>query len=310
MNITFRQLEVFLAVFRSGSFTAAANKLHVTQSAASKMIAELESQLGLPLFERTTRRVIPSSAATEFYRFALDVTATMETAKRSVQELITLERGKVSVAASPLMLYGFLSSVIAGYRRRFPGIDFEIFEYSTDETIESVMSGTVDFGFCATDTRLPDIQSSVILENAMHAIVGREHVLARRKRVRLKELVPYNYISLRGSYSIRRSLDQVFASTGIGYESHIEVGTLTAALGFVKEGAGFLIAPGYTAAIASQWGMQTLEIVDLASFRHRVSLIRRCAQRLSVSARSFQSHLQQSFPLLQSCCSAARAATA
>lgn len=299
MNITFRQLEVFLAVFRCGSFTEAANKLHVTQSAASKMIAELESQLGLPLFERTTRRVIPSSAATEFYHFALDVTATMETAKRSVQELITLERGKVSVAASPLMLYGFLSPVIAGYRQRYPGIDFEIFEYSTDETMDSVMAGSVDFGFCATDTGLPEIQRSVILEDAMHAIVSREHALARREKVGLRELVPYNYISLRGSYSIRRSLDQVFASTGIGYESHIEVGTLTAALGLVKEGAGFLIAPAYTAAIAGQWGMQVLDIVDLAPLRHRVSLIRRNAQRLSVSARSFLGHLQQSFPLLQ-----------
>ncbi|GAB2484185.1 LysR family transcriptional regulator [Comamonas humi] len=298
MNITFRQLEVFLAVFRSGSFTEAANKLHVTQSAASKMIAELESQLGLPLFERTTRRVVPSTAATEFYHFALDVTATMETAKRSVQELITLERGKVSIAASPLMLYGFLSPVIAGYRRRYPGIDFEIFEYSTDETIDSVMAGTVDFGFCAADAGLPDIQRSVILEDAMHAIVHREHALAGRQQVRLAELVPYNYISLRGSYSIRRSLDQIFASTGIAYESHLEVGTLTAALGLVKEGAGFLIAPGYTAAIAGQWGMQALDIEDLAPFRHKVSLIRRNAQRLSVSARSFLAHLQQSFSLL------------
>lgn len=299
MNITLRQLEVFLAVFRCGSFTDAANKLHVTQSAASKMIAELESQLGLPLFERTTRRVIPSSAATEFYHFALDVTATMETAKRSVQELITLERGKVSVAASPLMLYGFLSPVIAGYRHRYPGIDFEIFEYSTDETVDSVMSGAVDFGFCAVDSVLPDLQRSVILEDAMHAIVGPGHALARRKRVRLGELAPYNYISLRGSYSIRRSLDQIFASTGISYDSHVEVGTLTAALGLAKEGVGFLIAPGYTAAIASQWGMRALDIVDLAPFRHRVSLIRRNAQRLSVSARSFLAHLQQSFPLME-----------
>lgn len=298
MNITFRQLQVFLAVFRSGSFTEAANKLHVTQSAASKMIAELEGQLGLPLFERTTRRVIPSSAANEFYHFALDVTATMETAKRSVQELITLERGKVSVAASPLMLYGFLAPVIAGFRQQFPGIDFEIFEYSTDETIDSVMSGTVDFGFCATDTSLPDIQRTVILEDSMHAIVHQAHALARHKRVYLRELQPYNSIALRGSYSIRRSLDQIFANTGIAYDSHIEVGTLTAALGLVKEGVGFLIAPGYTAEIAIQWGMRSLDIVDLASFRHKVSLIRRNTQRLSVAARGFLTHLQQSFASL------------
>ena len=299
MNISFRQLQVFLAVYEAGSFTVAANGLHISQSAASKMVAELENQLGMPLFERTTRTVVPNDAAREFFEFAQDVTATMATAKRSITELITLERGKVSVAASPLMHYGLLAGPIASYRQRYPGIDFEIHECSTDETLDRVRSGVVDIGFCATDSEISGLEATVAIEDAMYAIVDDAHPLARRRSIRAAELLPYNYISLRDSYSIRRTLDQIFARTPLRFENHIEVGSLTAALGFARQGAGFLIVPGYAADIAQQWGMRRIAISDLASFRHRISLIRRRTTRLSVAARHWLAVLPQSFPLLK-----------
>jgi len=299
MNISFRQLQVFLAVYEAGSFTAAAHGLHISQSAASKMVAELENQLGMTLFERTTRTVLPNDAAREFFGFALDVTATMATAKRSVTELISLERGKVSVAASPLMHYGLLARPIAHYRHRYPGIDFEVHECSTDETLERVRSGVVDIGFCATDTEVPGLETTVAIEDAMYAVVDSAHPLARRRSVRAAELLPYNYISLRDSYSIRRTLDRIFARTGLRFENHIEVGSLTAALGFAREGAGFLIAPGYAADIAQQWGMRRLKVPDLAGFSHRISLVRRSTTRLSVAARHWLAALPEAFPLLK-----------
>lgn len=299
MNISFRQLQVFLAVYEAGSFTVAANGLHISQSAASKMVAELENQLGMTLFERTTRTVVPNDAAREFFEFAQDVTATMATAKRSITELITLERGKVSVAASPLMHYGLLAGPIASYRQRYPGIDFEIHECSTDETLDRVRSGVVDIGFCATDSEIsgprpPWRSRTRCMPSLTTRIRSRAGVPSGPR-----SCCPTTTSRCAISYSIRRTLDQIFARTPLRFENHIEVGSLTAALGFARQGAGFLIVPGYAADIAQQWGMRRIAISDLASFRHRISLIRRRTTRLSVAARHWLAVLPQSFPLLK-----------
>jgi DNA-binding transcriptional LysR family regulator len=287
MNITYRQLRVFLEVFETRSITTAANRQHITQSAASKVIAELEAQLGFDLFDRTTRRVEPNDAAKEFHAFAVDVVATMQAATRSVEELVALKRGRVSIAASPLMIYGLLSAPIAEYRSRFPGVQFELHELSTDETVESVRAGTVDFGLAAIDAELAGVSTTVVYRDRMHVVVNAKDALAARRSLRVADLAECHHISLRRFYSVRRTLDQLVAGKGVALPSAIEVGTLTSALGLVREGAGVLVAPGYVAAIAKEWGMQAISIVDLPDDVHQISLIQRRLARPTLAARQF-----------------------
>ncbi|MNM78741.1 HTH-type transcriptional regulator CynR [compost metagenome] len=287
MNITYRQLRVFLEVFETRSITAAANRQHITQSAASKVIAELEAQLGFDLFDRTTRRVEPTEAAREFHAFAVDVVATMQAATRSVEELVALKRGKVSIAASPLMVYGLLSAPIAEYRARFPGVRFELHELSTDEAVESVRAGTVDFGLASIDSELAGVSTSVIYRDSMHVIVNPRDPLSTRASLSLADLAECDHISLRRFYSVRRTLDQLVAGKGVNLPSGIEVGTLTSALGLVRQGAGVLVAPGYVAAIAQEWGMRSVDIDDLPDGVHQISLIQRRLARPTLAARQF-----------------------
>src|SRR5690606_8232749 len=188
---------------------------------------------------------------------------------------------------SPLMIYGLLAEVIADYRARHPGIHFELHELSTDQTVESVRAGTADFGLGAVDTRIPGIRTEVVLRDSMRVVVDPEHSLVRRRPRALKDLVGFNHISLRSFYSVRRSRDAVMASHGLAPASAIEVGTLTAALGLVRQGAGVLIVPGYAAAIAEQWGMRTLAIKQVSPTVHQISLIQRSLTRPSISTRRF-----------------------
>ncbi|WP_439686744.1 LysR family transcriptional regulator [Cupriavidus oxalaticus] len=287
MNITLRQLRLFLEVFETRSVTAAATRQSITQSAASKVLAELETQLGFALFDRTTRRVEPTDAAVEFHAFAVDVIATMQAATRSVEELAALKRGKVSIAASPLMIYGLLAGPITDYRKRFPGVRFELHELSTDETVECVRAGTVDFGLGAVDTELPGVASEVVYQGRMRAVVSTSSPLASRERLRLADLSHFNHITLRRFFSVRRTLDQLVADKGVSLPSGVEVGTLTSALGLVKQDGGILIAPSYVAKIAKEWGMHTIPIVDIPRDAHRISLIQRRLGRPTLATRKF-----------------------
>ncbi|WP_167354401.1 LysR family transcriptional regulator [Cupriavidus nantongensis] len=296
MNITLRQLRLFLAVFETQSITAAAARQNITQSAASKVIAELETQLGFALFDRTTRRVEPTDAAIEFHAFAVDVIATMQAATRSVEELAALKRGKVSIAASPLMIYGLLAAPITEYRKRFPGVRFELHELSTDETVASVRAGAVDFGLGAVEGELPGVASEVVYQGRMRAVVSKDSPLASRERIRLADLARFNHISLRRFFSVRRTLDQLVADKGVVLPSGVEVGTLTSALGLVKQGDSVLIAPSYAAKIAEEWGMRTIAIVDIPADAHRLSLIQRRLGRPTLATRKF---LQELIPRLK-----------
>ncbi|WP_420997178.1 LysR family transcriptional regulator [Cupriavidus sp. 30B13] len=294
MNITLRQLQVFLTLFESRSFTATAAQMHVTQSAVSKMVAELEAQLGFALFDRTSRRVEPNDAAREFRGYAEDIMASMQAATRSVVELSSLARGQISIAASPLMIYGLLAEPIARYRERYPGIRFELHELSTDEAVESVRAGRVDFGFGALDSEVPGVEEELVFRDRLLAVVPPGHALAAGKSgksVRWADLAQWQHISLRRLYSVRRTLDMVVEHEGVTLPSQIEAGTLTAALGLARAGAGIVVLPGYAAEIARGWGMAAVDIDSRPRQIHRVCLIRRKSARPSVAARSFLAEL-------------------
>lgn len=198
-----------------------------------------------------------------------------------------MKRGKVSIAASPLMIYGLLSGPISNYRVRFPGVQFELHELSTDETVASVRAGTVDFGLGAIDAELSGVSATPIYRDGMRVVLNARHPLAGRESLLLADLSECDYISLRRFYSVRRTLDQLVADKGVSLPGGIEVGSLTSALGLVRRGAGVLIAPGYVAAIAEEWGMRTIRIADLLDDVHHISLIQRPLARPTLAARQF-----------------------
>src|SRR5512146_1724896 len=102
MNITLRQLQAFVAVAGAGGFTGAAEHLHVAQSVVSILVKELEAELGIRLFDRTTRRVELTEAGREFQANAQRLIADLDHAVRQTQDLVERKRGRIAVAAPPL----------------------------------------------------------------------------------------------------------------------------------------------------------------------------------------------------------------
>jgi len=183
MNVTLRQLRVFCAVYERRSFTLAADDMHMTQSAVSKLCAELESELGLPLFERTTRRVVPCDGAAELYEYAQEVLNTMRIAGRRLSALRTLERGSISIAASPMMMHGLLSPVIDSYHQAYPEITFDLHELTTDESIDYVKTGKCDFGLVSVSELDPQLEAKVVCAEPLCLACTPTHPLAARKKV-------------------------------------------------------------------------------------------------------------------------------
>lgn len=297
MNITLKQLRVFCALYELRSFTAAARATFVTQSAVSKLCAELEAEVGQPLFERSTRSVTPCDGAADFYAYAQEILGTVRAAERSMQGLRSLERGRVGVATSPMMMAGLLGDVVAAYHRTYPAVQLDLFELNTDETLEHVRYGHADMGIVSLEPPQESLSMRVIYRDTMHAICAQDHPLARATSISWADVAAFDHIMLRNVYSVRRSLDRIAKARNLQLHCRIEVGMLVSALQLVSLGVGITVVPGYACGLARQLGLRVLNIEGANHHGHELSLIQRHNARLSLAATAFlemtESYLQQ-----------------
>ena len=146
MNINTRQLHAFVLVSQHGSFTKAAERMHITQAGLSALVRELESQLGVRLFERTTRRVTLTAEGRRFLPQARQVDQGLEAARREFESERAGQRRLLRVAASPSVATGMLPLVLKRHLAHYPEDCIELLDVSRSEVLPEVESGNADIG--------------------------------------------------------------------------------------------------------------------------------------------------------------------
>jgi len=190
MNISIRQIQAFLQVAALGSFTRAAEKLHTMQPALSQQVRDLEAELGIRLFDRTTRRVELTEGGAEFRNIAAKVIEDLEAAARNAHDLAERKRGRVVIAAPPLLAAAVVPKAIVGFREQYPGLSVRLIDARSDQIVELVRTGQVDCGigtfhageesirFHVARTR----QSDVVLRTASSTCQTKGRELERTRR--------------------------------------------------------------------------------------------------------------------------------
>ncbi|MDW5441969.1 LysR family transcriptional regulator [Polaromonas sp. SM01] len=283
MNLTIREFRVFRAVYELRSFSASAGTMHMTQSAVSKLCQEMEAKVGQRLFERSTRKVEPTLWADHLYGYACEILGTMDAAERTLRSLANLDMGEIDVAASPMMMHGLLTVPLQQLHARHPGIHTGLHELSTDATIDYVINGKADFGLVSMGQTHPGLQIEPLYDEAMYAVYGAEHPLARQTTISWEQVAVYPHISLHPAFSVRRTIDRVYQQKGLSYTSVIEAGTVLSVLGLLKAGLGVAVLPGYIMGFAADLGLLSHRLLA-ADCAHPISLIRRWNARTSPAA--------------------------
>lgn len=147
LDVTLRQLRAFVAVLECGSFSEAADAMHLSQAALSGLIKELESRLGVRLLDRNTRSVSASVVGAAFEPMVHRVLASLDDALESVTNLKELRRGLVRVAAPETLSCTLLPELIADYAKRYPGVDVRFEDVPIEQVLAGLHSGSVDIGF-------------------------------------------------------------------------------------------------------------------------------------------------------------------
>ncbi len=189
VDITLRQLQAFVAVLDRGSFSEAAASMHLSQAALSGLVKELESRLGVRLFNRSTRRVSVSEVGAAFEPQVRRVLATLDEALESVVNLRELHRGVVRVAAPETLSCTLLPQLIASYSTRFPGVDVRFEDVPIEEVISGLYSGSSDIGFGPAGVPVDDaIEVQPFFVDALWVALRRDDPLAGRSTVTWKAL--------------------------------------------------------------------------------------------------------------------------
>lgn len=176
-------LMIFRAVAESGSFTRAAQRLYISQPALSQQVGQLETELGVKLFDRLPRGVRLTSAGQILANHGARIAALDQQAQRQIQELQGLARGRLTLGASQTIGVYLMPEILGRFRREYPQIDLDL-EISNTEAIQQKLADDL-FDLALTEGFLeqPDLDASVFQQDNLVAIVPPEHPLLERKAV-------------------------------------------------------------------------------------------------------------------------------
>lgn len=286
MPITLHQMHAFVRVARHGSFTKAAGELHLTQSAASALVKELEAQLGLQLLDRTTRSVVMTSAGGEFRLRAERILGDVANAIADIKDLLDKRRGLVSIAASPLASATFLPGVIAAFLRIHPYVSVQLQDVLTEGIVEQVRNGTAELGIGTFQKSVSEVEVVTLFEDRLGVVMPVTGPLASERRLAWKDIAHLPQISLSQSSAFRPLVDNILASLGVVTRPRFEVGYMGTAVALVEAGLGISILPERAASLARShaacWRPLRNPVVTQPS-----TLVTRAGRSLSPGARAF-----------------------
>ena len=244
-----RQLEYFVAVAHERSFTLAARRLHVVQSAVSAAIASLEKDLKVTLFERSAQRVVLTEAGTALLPEALAVMDAVQGARDVVDELGAGMRGSVRVGLLPGLGLIDLPAAAGEFRRRYQNVELQLRVEAEGSAgvIVGLRNGDIEVGFLGVgEGSVPrDLTSWELLRVPQVLAVPVGHRLARRRSVQLTELADEAFVDFPPGFGTRALIDRKFEAAGIERRVVVEALGIENGVQFVRHGVGLGILPAY-----------------------------------------------------------------
>lgn len=283
-NITIKQLRAFIAVARQRSFTRAAAQLNLSQSALTIAIRQLETEIGLRLFDRSTRMVEPTPHAVAFLPAAERL---LDDLARSIEDLNAVaarESGSVVAAAAASFITYVLAPAVASMAVRFPGIRVRLLEDTTEHLSRRVVEGEADFGVTTLPHPVASLDGWLLLRDRFGVLCPERHPIASRSRdVAWNDLRGLPVVSLVSGAGIRDILDQNDKIAAIIGRPSYEVSN-TAALGaLIERGAGIGLLPAL-AARPMMTDSLVFRVLQRPSIMRELFVIRRRGRSLTPAA--------------------------
>lgn len=278
-------LRYFRAVARHEHISRAAEELRVAQPSVSRTIIRLESELGLPLFDRRGRRIRLNEHGAAFLRRAERALAELDDAQREMADAAGTGAGRVAVAAETLLQ---LAGVLAAFRAHRPGVSVRLFQAPPDSMRRQLRSAEVDFALASQPLAGPGLSSAELLREEVLLAVPCGHPLAGRERVAVGELAEEEFVSTRTGHWQRALLERLFAREGRTPNVVCEGDEAAATPELIGAGVGIGLMPAVARRSLGEHGPVAWLRLDAEDCHRTLTLVWRTEGYLSPAARDFR----------------------
>ncbi|MGB6102457.1 MAG: LysR family transcriptional regulator [Pusillimonas sp.] len=280
-NITLKQIRAFIAVAAEGSFTKAADSLHVTQSTLTSSIKVLEDEIGLQMFDRSTRSVMPTRQGMIFLPAAQRLLRDLEDALDDLRMVAERERGSVSVCAAGSFITYVLTPALMDLAHHYPGIHTRLTEGTTQSVAQQVLSGEADFGITTLFEPIPELDTALLLTDAYGAVYGADHPLdSEQALLTWSKLSRHTMIRLSKANGIRILLDREPKIAGLFQNTAYEVSGVAALQALLRRGFGFSALPALAAKSLVVEGLR-FRLLARPGIRRKLYVVKKKGRSLS-----------------------------
>jgi DNA-binding transcriptional LysR family regulator len=239
-----RQLRAFVAIAESGTFTAGALRVHVTQAAISMQIRQLENEIGARVFVRAPRHVILTEAGEQLLRRARQILREHDAALDEIAELAGAERGRLRIgSASAMVLTDELPAILAELRAQHPGAEIGVTSGTSEVLVDQILAGDIDIAFVSLPVDVRGIKTERLSEDQLVAIASPKHKLAKQRTISAYTLAGERLILGERGGNTRRLIDQFFAQAGVTLHVAMELSRQQAIRRMVEADMGVGIVP-------------------------------------------------------------------
>jgi len=280
------QLETFLAVAEERSFSRAAARLHRTQPAVSQAIRKLEEELGEVLFERASRDGSLTDAGEVLQEYAQKLLNLRGEAGTALEELRSLHRGRLNLAANEYTCL-YLLPLLDEFRRQNPRIKVAVQRSLSSRVADEVLSHSVELGVVSFRPEDPQVRSIVAYRDELTFVVNPKHALAKAKSLSIRELGAQNFIAHNVPSPQRQKVIQAFRRHKTQLQMGVELPSLEAIKRFVQMGNGVALVPGLTVREEIAAGLLVRVPVPELQFERKLRLVHRRQATLSHAAVAF-----------------------
>lgn len=270
-----RALQYLIAIAEHGSYTRAAETLHVSQPTLSQQIKQLEDFLQSPLLDRSGRTVQLTDAGKIYVRHARRAWGELNTGTRAIHDVKNLSRGSLRLGWTPITDY-LTCSLLAHYNSQYPGITLSTLDMPQDDIESAISEARIDIGITFSKPTGPEeisgsTETFTLFEEVLNLAVGKAHpLLKRNKRMSAQEFAKESLVQLNTDFALRHHIDRYCHDHGIEPHNAIETNSLTVIIEMVELGSLATVLP--STIINTQSGLFPIEVYPQFP-HHTVSLI-------------------------------------
>ena len=290
MNITFRQLRLFLALADTGSVSAAARAMNVTQPTASMQLKEVAQSVGLPLYELIGKKIHLTDVGKELAATARAISLSWDEFEQQMHEVKGVARGKLRIAVVSTAQY-FMPKLIGSFCKKFPAIEVALEILNRDGVVQRLKERRDDLYIMSMPPVDMKLHAEVLMPNPIVVIAPLGSLLARRGALDLKELEDQPFILRESGSGTRMAVDHYFKQLRFKPDLRLELGSNEAVKEAVAGGLGVGVLSRHALhGLEKENGVRVIPVqgFPLPSAWH---VVHHAGQRLAPVAKAFKAHL-------------------